>query len=560
MNTNQEQEIQKLVARHWPAAQARWSQFLLLSDPANSSDAPSVAQIHLGSRQVLLNYPLIAEKDLGDCIEALLAHEVGHHVKYPGTLAVEARLRLLEKSLIPIEGYSLTNVFTDLMINEYLGRTMQEQFIKLYQALAPCGSWERDPAFVFYLAIYEELWSLAPGTLLKDNEPAFAERHPGFRGDARLLADKLFHMEPNIYTQFLYFVSVLSRYIGFWLSGFSTSGGLSQCHADAPSPEDWADALRPNGREKAAVERGVAEGWLSKEDAEKLSGKNVLQRRIAGLPGMQHGIAEAVPEIMAAFYRREAERYLFNPPAQKILGEAVVPTTLQDWEHGDPVKEIDWLQTLLQAGRELGSVQPLKRTHSAEVEGYDVPLWRPFMEVYLDVSGSMPDPRLSLNAMTLAALILVTAAIRKGGWSRALLYSTDVISYWSWCRSEIELSRFLMHYFGAGTQFPFARLADSLQECGEKKPIRVVITDSDFNSNFAKERQARQIISEAARRSSPFILLLRNVGDEAANEYRKLGALVVQIAEAGDLPKMAAQLATALFTDTKSESLLGSNP
>lgn len=182
------------------------------------------------------------------------------------------------------------------------------------------------------------------------------------------------------------------------------------------------------------------------------------------------------------------------------------------------------------------------------------------MEVYLDVSGSMPDPRLSLNAMTLAALILVTAAIRKGGWSRALLYSTDVISYWSWCRSEIELSRFLMHYFGAGTQFPFARLADSLQECGEKKPIRVVITDSDFNSNFAKERQARQIISEAARRSSPFILLLRNVGDEAANEYRKLGALVVQIAEAGDLPKMAAQLATALFTDTKSESLLGSNP
>jgi len=560
LSSSQEEEIQNLVTHHWPAARLKWSQFLLLSDPANGSNSPSVAQIHLGSRQVLLNFSLIAEKDLGDCVEALLAHEVGHHVKYPGTLAVEARLRLLEKSLIPIEGYSLTNLFTDLMINEYLGRTMQSQLTKLYQTLGPRKDWERDPAFVFYLAIYEELWALTPGTLMQECEASFAVSYPGFRGDARLLAGKLFHMEPNIYTQFLYFVSVLTGYIKPPKLEKPESQNPSQCHADAPSPDDWADALRPNSREKAAIQRGLAEGWLSKEDAEKLSGKNVLERRIASLPGVQTGNAEQVPEIMAAFYRREAERYLFNPPSQQVLGEAVVPTNLLEWEYSDPVKEIDWLQTLIQGGSELGSIQPLKRSHIGEVEGYDMPLWRPFMEIYLDVSGSMPDPRFGLNAMTLASLILVSAAIRQGGWARALLYSTDLVSYWNWCRSEIELSRFLMHYFGAGTQFPFARLAASLQECGAKRPIRVLITDSDFNMNFSKEKNARQILGEAVRCSAPLILLLHNVATEAANEYRKLGAMVIQIADLGDFPKMAGQLAAALFIETKSTPIMDMNP
>jgi hypothetical protein len=117
-----------------------------------------------------------------------------------------------------------------------------------------------------------------------------------------------------------------------------------------------------------------------------------------------------------------------------------------------------------------------------------------------------------------------------------------------------------MHYIGAGTRFPFARLADSLQECGEKKPIRVVITDPDFNMNFAKEAKARQILSEAARCSAPLVLLLHNVAKEAASEYRKLGAAVVQIADLGDYPKMAAQLATELFVETKSQPTLDLNP
>ena len=108
-----------------------------------------------------------------------------------------------------------------------------------------------------------------------------------------------------------------------------------------------------------------------------------------------------------------------------------------------------------------------------------------------------------------------------------------------------------MHYIGAGTEFPFARLASSLEESGDKKPTRAIITDSDFNSNFAKNRSAQGLLREAASLSQPLVLLLRNVNTDAAKRYRDLGATVVSITYLDDFPKMAAQLVTALFPDNR---------
>ena len=106
-------ELNALVAECWPRAQAHWSRFLLLQPPVDDASQPTVAHIDLGTRQVGLHYRLIRQKGLLDCVEAILAHEVGHHVRYPGTMQVNARLRLLERTLVPFEDYSLINHFTD---------------------------------------------------------------------------------------------------------------------------------------------------------------------------------------------------------------------------------------------------------------------------------------------------------------------------------------------------------------------------------------------------------------------------------------------------------------
>src|SRR5262249_51658935 len=171
-STEGRDELMRELQRCWPLAQAHWSRFLLLRDPGEDPTQPSVAQIDLVSRQVTVNAELILQRGLGDTIEAILAHEVGHHVCYPATMQTHARLRLLERSLVPFEDYSLINHFTDLMINERLGDRLGESLMKVYRAFTAEPAfhgeerWKSDPAFLFYLAVYEELWGQEAGALM----------------------------------------------------------------------------------------------------------------------------------------------------------------------------------------------------------------------------------------------------------------------------------------------------------------------------------------------------------------------------------------------------------
>jgi hypothetical protein len=258
---------------------------------------------------------------------------------------------------------------------------------------------------------------------------------------------------------------------------------------------------------------------------------------------------------MAAYYRQKAEVYLLRPPPQPRLGEAHAPTTLEEWEHGDSPRDIDWLATLTQRGDRLGAALPLKRIRIAEEEGYDLPMWQPRMEIYLDVSGSMPNPCLAINAMTLAAQILSLGTVRAGGWVRALLYSSAPVLFWEWCRSEVEMARFLMHYVGGGTSFPFAILESSVRECGDDQPIRVVISDRDFDANFKESARNPEIFHQAIARSAPLILLQHRADPKRARFYRSQGALMVEVHKMDDFPRVATDLTFALFPEGPSDVL-----
>jgi hypothetical protein len=539
-------ELNALVAECWPRAQAHWSRFLLLQPPAGDSTQPSIAQINLTTRRVTLHYGMIRKKGLLDCVEAILAHEIGHHVRYPGSLVVHARMCLLEKALLPLESYSLTNLFTDLLINDALRPALEEQLVRVYQAFDKEGGWESDPAFFFYLAVYEERWQREPGSLMGRAYEPFGKAYPNYRAEAQVLGQNLFHLGPNLYTQFLYFVSVVSRYVLPPSREEPIALDPYACGCGEPSADDWADALTADAREREAIRRALAEGWIGNEVAKRMTDRDALARRIHSLPGMGGDDATRVPEVMAAYYRREAERYLLRPPPQRRFGEATTPTTLDEWEPGDALREVDWPATLLQRGPLFGAAQPLKRQRVAEAEGWEVPLWQPRVEIYLDVSGSMPDPRLTRNAMTLAAQVLLTGTIRAGGWVRVVLYSGAPVPFWEWCRSEIELSRFLMHYIGGGTAFPFDLLRQSIAECSADQPIRIVITDSDFHHNYEASPANAAAFAEAARVSPHFVLMLHATGDKDGR-YRRAGAKLITVEELEDYPAMAAALSAALF-------------
>jgi hypothetical protein len=108
-----------------------------------------------------------------------------------------------------------------------------------------------------------------------------------------------------------------------------------------------------------------------------------------------------------------------------------------------------------------------------------------------------------------------------------------------------------MHYIGGGTEFPFPILEKSVRECGSAQPIRVVITDTDFDHNYAGSSRHARIFADAVRASPHFVLMLHCPDEGRAAHYRKVGAKVVPILDREDFPKMAAALSLALFEEDR---------
>lgn len=541
------ERITSLAARAFPRALARYSPYLLLGEPVVDPEGETFARIDLASRTIRLGARRITEASLEDALEALIAHEIGHHVAFPGNPVEHARLLLLERTFLPRLPRSLTGPLYDLLIDERLGQGWPSIEDDLCRILVARGARAPgDVLFTFQRAVLEELWQRREGELLGTNATAFERAFPDHRLDAKLVAQNLFAFAPDVTLQYLYFASIAWRYA--MASPAQKHAGEGDCAEGEPSAEDLAAALVPKKNEKAAIERAIREGFFPKELAEKLADQS-LERRAGAMPGDGAGKSELLTTAMAAHYRREAEKYLFRPPPARVFADALVPTTHLEWEPGDPVADIDWVATLLRRGETLGVAMPLLRERIADEEGQSTPSFLGRTEIYLDVSGSMPDPKRALNAMTLAAQILATGTIRAGGAARALVYSVGHEKAWDFCRSERVLSKFLMRYIGGGTQFPFDVLAASVEETRHEQPIRVIITDSDFDANYDAHRQNAGIFARAAERSPAFVLLLHAPNREKVRRYEQVGARVVAVRALLDFPRVAAELAFSLFDD-----------
>jgi hypothetical protein len=536
-------ELSALVDHAFGRARARWSPFLLLGRPVIDDESLIPGRVDLKTRTITLGARGIFHNNLDNAVEAILAHEIGHLVAAPASRVAEARLLLLERAFLPPREPSLTKSFFELMVDERLGPSLADARTRVLAAEAKSAP--LDSAMLFQRAVLEELWQRDPGDLMAGGEAELAAAFPDYRIEAKLVAQNLFALAPSIPFQFLYYASVLYRYVP--VTKTQSEQGGCECLEGEPSGEDFAEALLPQASEKAAVKRAIAERWFPGELAEALKKSQSLEQRVAGLPGNEGGRAELVTAVMAAHYRREAERWLFRPPQTVIQADELVPTTLDEWDPGDPVASIDWVSTLLQRGPILGAAMPLLRERIPDEEGRGAPMWEGRTEIYLDVSGSMPDPKRSLNAMTLAAQILALGTVRAGGAARALVYSIGHEAHWSFCRSETILSRFLLHYIGGGTEFPFEMLASSVESLGREQPVRFIITDSDFDSNFDKTARNAAVFAEAAARSAALVLLLHKPAPARVVRYEAAGARVVPVQRLEDFPRLSAALSFALF-------------
>jgi hypothetical protein len=509
------------VADCWRDALALWDVRVQLSPPEphvpyDKKQAPEkepLAYIDLVKRQVFVNFELLANMGAAGSLTAVLAHEIGHHVSFPHTLGWDAELRALEQRLIPGLKQSLTNLFFDLQVNEVVGRTHAEELCEVYrgfQRTQPKA--QMSPLFFFYLVLYEELWARLPGdmvpkTQLKPMEKAF----PGYRAEAKMFV-QTFYALTDMRLQFLYFCATFIRFI----EKPDAVEFVIPLAGDVPIPDegDLDAAVHGGGRWEDALDEARERGWLSEtHDTKDLDPLATIARVTEHLPGKGGGKLRRA--LVGRHYRRLVDQYVLKLPSAPSRPEPYLRTTPEAWEYGDDPSQIDWTLTVLTQGH-LAAVAPLRR----ELEADSLPpseLGVPAVEIYLDTSGSMPNPEQQLNAMTLAAQVLSATALRKRATVRGIVYSDGKPAVSPWMYDEETARDFLLHYIGGGTMFPFELLTKLSRE--RPDALRIIISDTDFLSNVSDVANMKRL-AESVRRSRAVVAFLA-----APDEFRVRQAL-----------------------------------
>ncbi|WP_426734011.1 M48 family metalloprotease [Myxococcus faecalis] len=541
------------IAQCWRQALALWDVQVRLSPPEphvpfqpdeEHANEP-LAYIDLARRQVFVHFELLQSMGGADSLLAVLAHEIGHHARFPHTLGWDAELRVVEQRLVPGLKQSLTNLFYDLQVNEVVGRTHAEDLCRVYRGFQRTrGDGPTSPLFFFYLAIYEELWGREPGDLVPPAAMAPMEaQFPGLRAEARMFA-QTFYALPNPRLQFLYFCAAFIRYLGKpdELSYVLPLGDdVSQ-----PDVDDWDAALQSGGRWEDVLDEARERGWLDAvPDATEPDLLDQIRRITHHLPGVGDGKLRQA--LVARHYRRLVDQHLVKLPSAPSRPEPYLRTTPQAWEHGDDPSAIDWTLTVLTQGH-LAAVSPLRRELEADVPPPSE-LGVPSVELYLDTSGSMPDPARQLNAMTLAAQVLSASALRKKAKVRGVIYSHHAPVVSPWMYDEERARDFLLGYIGGGTQYPF----DILSALSEEEPdaLRVIISDSDFLANVAA-KGAMEALVRATRRSRLLVAFLALGEDLRARQVlgpvlKERNFRLVVVKWLSDFGRAAAALSQALL-------------
>ena len=321
--------------------------------------------------------------------------------------------------------------------------------------------------------------------------------------------------------------------------------------ADVPRPDadDYDGALVGNPEVDDALEEAASRGWLDeagvveREDDDALAAIDRITRHMPG--SQQAAFREA---LVSKHYKRLVDHHVIELPTVRPTPEPFLPTVTETWDWGDNPRAIDWTATVLAQGH-LAGARPLRRELEPEPPP-DLEGELPAVEVYLDTSGSMPNPAASLNAMTLAAQVLAASAIRRKGMVKAVVYSSGSPLVSPWMYDEETARKFLLNYAGGGTDYPFKLLRRHADE--RPDAIRVIVSDSDFLYNVRGDGAIDALCHGILRSRVLVALLALSDGGRSAREALKgvLGEAKFRLAVVADLAgfgKAAAELAAALL-------------
>lgn len=500
----------------WPAALACWSRFTKLSEPRwcfTDADAKregltqSFAMIRLDDHAVVVNLKLAVQLGMAGFAREILAHEIGHHVYCPADLSDNARMLARMRWALPTKEHlvgMIANLYADLLINDRLQRSHNLRMAEVYQAL---GTGAQDRLWQLYMRIYEILWSQPKHSLAGpfDNLQLEGDAHLGarlVRHYARDWLDGSGKFAALCLPYVLDDKSPAARWVISWRDMEQAGqGGFPSGLVDI-DPDEQAGAIHPaydpalSGLEEGEAAEGAGRDKPARGSASSQTGNQPGQAREPFQYGeilKALGIKLDDHELAVRYYRERAIPYLIPFPERKRpQATDPLPEGLEAWDMGMPLNDVDWLETITRSPRVVPGLTTVQRVwgESPGAEPAKEPL---DLDLYVDCSGSMPNPQVSTSFLTLAGTIIALSALRTGARVQATLWSgaRQFITTEGFVRDERAILRILTGYLGGATAFPIHILRDTYQarKPGDR-PVHILnISDDGITTMFAKDER-----------------------------------------------------------------------
>ncbi len=495
----------------WPQALAAWSKFTRLRDARLCSTtveaskeglSGSFAMIRLRDQSVVVDMQGVQALGLQDYAVEILAHEIGHHVLAPGSATDHFRLLArIRRALPTLERHAamVGNLYTDLYINDRLQRQarlrMDEIYRKLEEGREPAapGAPPGSKVWRLYMRIYENLWKLPKGDL------------GGGAADDALDTDAWLGAR------------LIRVYAKDWMDGagrFATLLLPYLVESEADEQEfrrmfdtrDAAEGCEPTGGQQIEPDEmqppphPVHDSRISGLDE---SAEPAPPAPAAGQGGQTRepyeygeilkaaGIKLSDEAIAVRYYRERALPHLISFPTlpapeskeQQLEG-------LEPWQIGDPLDEVDWLQSVIQSPRPIPGLTTVRRTYGVEAARPEKPV--PIdLDMYVDGSGSMPNPRHVTSYLTLAGAVIALSALRAGASVQVTLWSGkgDVLTTQGFVRDDSSVLGVLTGFFGGATCFPIHQLRETFKIARARRTHILMISDDGITTMFDKDEK-----------------------------------------------------------------------
>ena len=539
--TDSHQPLLAMAEAVWPRAQRVWSPVTRLHRPTllEKPAKDALAWIDLRTMSVHVNLrratPLMgttAARSAGqeELVLALLAHEVGHYVLAPGDMATAARIHMRVRSgLIDCDEQvgMVANLWCDLLINDELQRHRGVSMISLLEAVSEC--WDRQETeshgreipdasgpqwWPTYLRCYEIAWELAPGTLHRQGVAGETEARlmarlarvyasapvQGAAGFAALLRPMI--MDEDLQQK----RSQRLRMSGRGGSGRQCGGitGVGELPVSVIGDTDLLKPVIHPAQDPLVLGAGLS-APRAPEDSQNNNDGALLQDTLSRSQNIQPADLSAVArslgvdmpalEIASRYYQESAAPYLVRlPPARRAGRDDPLMGNLETWETGEDLADIDWSATMAASPWVVPGVTT-RRRHFERDPGEDQHMVPTNLDLYLDSSGSMPDPAVRLSPVALAGAILALSALRSGARVQATTWSgpEQIAGTDGFTQNTQEVLAAIVAHFGGSTSFPLGilsrtHLAARADGVGRPPCHIAVVSDDGVVSMFADHR------------------------------------------------------------------------